>query len=109
MNKMDNQLHDKMSLKNCNRDKLRVLLRGRLSEEIPGKPECRPWTLTSDFCAKMLGRQYDHRIDFMHIGGNIFGNGRCQVLLDLNVGEINQPLQGIPIFHYRVGYKDGEL
>ncbi|KAI9789621.1 MAG: hypothetical protein M1816_005930 [Peltula sp. TS41687] len=33
----------------------------------------------------------------------------CQLVLNLNVSEPDEALAGIPVFHFRVDYKDGRM
>lgn len=88
--------------------KIRILLRFR-SSVIPGNPLSRHTLLMSDFCSETLGRKFDIMTDYFHMEGRIDLDDECQLVLDLNVGEPNQSLIGIPVFHYRVGYKDGKM
>ena len=95
-------------LSSMNREKSRVLLRFQ-SKQIPGDPLRRHSTLIDDFCSRVLGREFDYADDYFHIEGRIDLDDRCHIVLDLNVGEIDQSLSGIPIFHYVVGYENEQL
>ena len=44
----------------------------------------------------------------MHSEGLYTGDDVCALVLDLNVGEPAQPLEEIPIHHYKVYYDNEE-
>ena len=88
--------------------RLRVLLRLK-SNEIPGPLLSRPFTVMSDFYSKVLERECNWDVDYFHLGGILDEVHTCNIVLDLNVGELDQSLDDIPIAYYGVGYKEGIL
>jgi hypothetical protein len=88
--------------------RLRVLLRLK-SNDIPGPLLSRPFRVMSDFYEKVLDRECNWDVDYFHLGDVFNEVHTCDIVLDLNVGDLDQSLDNIPIMYFGVGYKDGIL
>jgi len=74
------------------------------------KPQREALRRATAACAIALGREYDHKKDFLHAQGDAFKeNARCHVLLDCDYHDSTPDLATVPLRCFRMAKGENGL